>query len=124
MARYPNEIECDLAQYYQVHDWHEYPAAHIATLACGLPRDSRVVKAINGIKYDTEELLMASAVDRLSLLWWSKTKDGQNNINRPKMFINTLLEKEEKTDIIQSFKTGEDFEKARNEIIKRKLLNG
>lgn len=112
MARYPDALECDLAQYYQIHDLHGYSVAHVATLACGLPSDSRVIRLINEQKYPVNTLLLASAVDRLGLLWWSKTEDGQNNINRPKRFIDVLMGIEDNSKDLLTFKSGADFKKA------------
>lgn len=66
-------------------------------------------------------MLLASAVDRLSLLWWAQTKDGQNNTNRPKMFTDILSQKEEENEV-KSFNSGKDFTEYRLDLIKRKLL--
>lgn len=49
------------------------------------------------------------AVDRLSLLWWSKTEDGMKGFNRPDMLIDGLVgEHKEKTDY-HLFESGSDF---------------
>lgn len=63
-----------------------------------------------------ETMLLASIVDRVSLILWSKTKDGEKNRNKPKSLVDVLnkpvREKEERV-----FVTGEDFEKTRAKIL-------
>lgn len=63
-----------------------------------------------------ETMLLASIVDRVSFILWSKTKDGEKNKNKPKSLVDVLnkpmKEKEE-----QVFVTGEEFEKMRAKIL-------
>lgn len=87
---------------------------YIATLVCGLPEESRVVRKLTGRNYTTEQMLLASAVDRLSLLWWAQTKDGHKNRNRPKLIVEMMQKKEPE---IKSFDSAEDFEAERKRII-------
>lgn len=82
-----------------------------------------MVRFLSNTKYSTSTMLMASAVDRLSLLWWSKTKDGHNNQNRPKMFVEMLTGKEQEKELM-SFKSGAEFKKYRQEKLKKRLING
>lgn len=57
--------------------------------------------------------------DKVNLLLWTKTKDAEKGINRPHSLVNAWLgiEKSEKENL--SFKSGEDFERARREIIEK-----
>lgn len=88
-----------------------------ATLAAGLRDDSRSAMSLSGMRVTPRDLLMAAAVDRLSLLVWSKTKDAEKGRKRPKSIVEALT-KEEKKEVI-SFATAEEFEEAR-----RKIING
>lgn len=110
---------CDLAEYYHIYDYEAFPMMYIATLCCGLPEGSRVVKKITKMKVTSEQLLLANIADRLSLIWWSKTKDGAKNRNRPQLIIEQLTQKEEKNEGIK-FDSGEDFEAMRRKIIEDK----
>lgn len=71
---------------------------------------------INGMKYPTEILLLASAVDRLSLLLWLNSKEGADGVNRPKSVLAELLGNEEDKDI-EAFTSSDDFEARRQEIL-------
>lgn len=109
---------CDFAQYYTVYDWHELPVETAAILACGLPAESRTLKAMNRQRVDIDTLLSAVIADQTALLVWQKTKNGRKNRNRPKSFYKMLTggygktEKEEK-----SFRTAEDYERERKRLI-------
>lgn len=109
---------CDLAQYYNIHDYTQYPLDHVATLASGLPPDSRVFRGLNNFKNVDNTILIAGIYERLDLLLWSKTKDGQKNRNRPKSIIDSLSVKSKEKDH-SNFTSAEDFEKRRQEIIQK-----
>ena len=94
------------------------PAELIATLASGLRSDSRCVMSIAKSKVKPETLLIASAVDRLSLILWSKTKDGEKGINRPKSIVEEMSKSNKDPDNA-SFETADEFEKKRLEIIRK-----
>ena len=61
-------------------------------------------------------LLLALMADRLGLLVWSKTKDGQKGRNQPRSLVDSLnnVTKEPETMV---FESSEEFEKMKNEII-------
>ena len=103
---------CDMAQYYHIYDWRSYPLSLILTLTYGLPKESRTMRILSNQKYTTEELLLATGVDALRLIWWSKTEDGQNNQNRPTLFLDILLGREEQEEFIV-FDSVESYEKSR-----------
>lgn len=73
--------------------------------------------ALTNRKVTTDQLLMAAVVDRLSYLVWMNTKDAQHNRNRPKSILDTLTKTPETE--IQTFASGEEFERYRNELLKR-----
>ena len=74
-----------------------------------------------GTKLTTTEYLLAVAVDYLALLWWAKTKDGQKSANRPKSIREMLTgdnEGKDKGNDIVAFDSPEDFNAARERILK------
>lgn len=106
---------CDFAETYNILDWRELPCRTAAILASGLRNDSRIKMKINGMRYSTDTLLLASACDRLSFLVWAKTKDGQKGRNRPKSIFEKMIENIEEKAI--EFNSVEEFEKYRKTII-------
>lgn len=99
-----------MAETYGILDWSKLPAGMLATLATGLGDDSRIKMKIGGRKATRLELLLASAVDKLSTLIWFKTEDGHNGENRPASVLSFLLDETEQDDEEESFETGEEFE--------------
>lgn len=73
---------------------------------------------LSGQKVPLDTLLMAGINDRLSLLLWAKTRDGQKGKNRPESLVDALTgEKQIKTDEIVSFDSGEEFERSRTKLL-------
>ena len=107
---------CDLAQYYHIYDYRELPPLMVAVFSDGLPKDSRIKLKMTGAKITLQEMLLALTVDRLGLLWWSKTVDGQKGRNRPEsifaLLCNEPIEKKE-----QAFNSGEEFEEMKKQLI-------
>lgn len=85
-------------------------------MAIGLRDDSRIKMKKAGIKQSIETLLLAAAVDRLSLLVWSKSKDAQNGFNRPVSIFAKLIGAEKENNV-RAYSSAEEFEKARQQII-------
>lgn len=112
---------CDFAEYYHIFDYRSLEVHLASILAYGLPDFSRIKRKLTGQKHSNDTLLMALIVDDLNLMLWQRTKDGQNNRNRPKSVYQALIGKaEEKDEAIKGFKSADDFEKARAEILARK----
>lgn len=111
-----NALICDFAETYHIYDYKSLPPSRAAIFACGLKNDSRIKMKIAGMKYSLETLMLASMVDRLSLLVWAKTQDGPKGLNRPESIMEKLLQNEKEKDIV-SFDSGEDFRKKREEIL-------
>lgn len=102
---------CDFAETYGIYDFRALPVSTLATLAVGLRDDSRIKMHMHGAKISRLETLLAAAVDRLSMLWWAKTEDGQRNANRPKSMLSILSGDPVKTDSnIEAFETADEFE--------------
>lgn len=107
-------VVCDLAETYGIFDYHSLPSTFIATLAVGLRDDARIKLKMNQTAYPLKTMLLASAVDRLSLLVWAKTKDAGKNINRPKSILEEMMKKPE-SDIV-SFEDPKAFDAAWREL--------
>lgn len=105
---------CDLAETYHIYDYKRLPLQTVAAFSVGLRDDSRIKMKISGAKAPAEIILLASMVDKLSLLVWAKTKDAEKGRNRPKSLLSILYPKETNNT---KYKTGEDFIKARNKLI-------
>lgn len=109
---------CDLAEVYHIYDYRQLPAYQVAVFSYGLREDSRIKLVMSGQRVSFDTLLQASILDRLSLLTWFKTKDGQKGNNRPVSITEklTAIEKESKEMV---FISGEEFEKARAKILNK-----
>jgi len=105
---------CDLAETYHVYDYKALPASLVASLVVGLRDDSRIKMKLSGAKAPAEIILLASIIDRLSVLVWMQTKDAQKGRNRPKSLLDIMYPKETNNTV---YRTGEDFEKARKKLI-------
>lgn len=73
---------------------------------------------ITGVRASDELLLLAHAVDRLSILIWQKTKDGSKGRNKPPMIAEAIIgsESRKKVDVI-AFETADAFWESRQKII-------
>ena len=107
---------CDMAETYGILDYRRLPARTAAALASGLQEDARVKRKISGSKVPMEILLLAAIKDELSTLVWMQTKDGAAGRNRPKSLVK-LLAGEEKTDDVQAFSSGQEFERKRRQLL-------
>lgn len=115
IAHHEDDLICDMAETYNIHDMRALPVRRLAVLACGLSEDSRVKRAMSGTKLTTRDMILCIAVDKLSQLVWMQTKDGAKNRNRPKSLLLELTE--EKSDQVRGFRSIEEFEAARRRII-------
>ena len=113
-----NALICDFAETYHIYDYKSLPLSRVAIFAVGLRDDSRVKMKISGMKYPLETILLASAVDRLTLFVWMNSKDGKNGVNRPKSVLDELMGKEDKKDI-EAFESSDEFERRRKEILEK-----
>lgn len=102
---------CDLAETYGILDWKTVPTATLAVLAVGLRGNSRIKMRLEERAVPVEQLLMAAVLDRLSMLVWFQTEDGEKGINRPKSMAAILLgDTQGVGGDVQSFETTEEFE--------------
>lgn len=108
-------LECDLAETYHILDYKALSPSRVALFSIGLRDNARIKLKLCGNTQSLETLLLASAVDRLSMLLWAKTKDGAKNKNRPTSIVSQLTEKPKEKDFVV-FSSPEEFEKAMAEI--------
>lgn len=111
-----NALICDLAEIYQIFDYRQLPPSQVAIFAIGLREDSRIKMKLGGAKVTPEIVLLSGVIDRLNLILWSKTKDGEKGRNRPKPILSDLYSKESE---VSAFVSGEDFEAERNRLIRQ-----
>ena len=124
LERSEDSLICDLAETYHIYEMRSFRASYIATLAAGLREDSRIMMLFSGNKIRPSLLLQAASLDKLALLWWAETKDGQKNRNRPESVVESLTKENKQTEeppIV--FESAEDFNKTREEMIRR-INNG
>lgn len=108
---------CDLAETYGIFDYKQLPADTVAAFSVGLRGESRIKMKMSDQKLPFDTILLAGLVDRLSILIWQNTKDGQKGSNKPTSLVETLTtEPKEREEV--AFETGEDFERTWNELLK------
>lgn len=71
-----------------------------------------------------ETLLLAGLSDKISVLLWTKTKDGQKGRNRPPMILDAFNQNKTKQRETVVFNSGEDFEERRKELLKQATSGG
>ncbi len=103
---------CDLAETYSIYDYRSLTPIQVATFSVGLREDSRIKLKMSGNKVSLETTLLAMINDRLAILLWSKTKDGEKNQNRPKLVTEMLLDKPQST--LRRIYSAEEYEEALN----------
>ena len=106
-------------QYYGITDFRLLTLEAQATLAQGLPRESRTVRRLSGVPFSTDTLLLAGILDQLRFTAWSRTKGAKTGKNKPKSVLAALMEKQDKKDEIKKFSSGEEFEAYRAELLRR-----
>lgn len=108
---------CDLAETYQIYDYRQLPTTRAAVFAVGLKNESRIKMKLSGQRVPLDTLLLAGISDRLSILTWFQTEDGQKGRNRPAMLVDLLTSKTKESKDVLVFNSGKDFEKARSILI-------
>lgn len=109
-------LVCDMAETYRIFSAREHPLPLIATLAAGLRENSRIRMKMGGQVLGNTESMLALILDKVNLLWWSKTKDAEHKRNRPESIYAALTTvPKEKEEI--AFDTPDDFEMRRRMIL-------
>lgn len=113
-------VICDLAETYQIFEYKSVPATELAVFVLGLPRQSRIKTKLSNQQADLTDILLAGILDRLSILVWFSTKDGQKGQNRPKSISEMLFGQDDiKNKEIYGFEDAESFE-----VYRKKLIGG
>ena len=110
---------CDLAEVYHIFDYKQLPAYRVAVFSLGLSDSSRIKLKLTDRTVDFETMLLAGIFDKVSMLFWSKTKDAEKNKNRPTSVVEMLNGKQENQTKVVSFESGKDFEANRQRILER-----
>ena len=92
-----------------------------AALADGLPAESRSKRRLTGQKYPDNLLMLALILDVVKIIAWRQTEDGIQGKNPPPSMYEALTGTEQKVPErnYMVFESGDDFEAARNEILRR-----
>lgn len=92
-----------------------------AALADGLPAESRSKRRLTGQKYPDNLLMLALILDAVKIIAWRQTEDGIQGKNPPPSMYEALTGTEQKVPErnYMVFESGDDFEAARNEILRR-----
>lgn len=112
-------LVCDLAETYGIFDMRALPVELLAALSSGLRENSRIKQKIAGVQGGIDTLLLAAAVDRLSLLVWAQSEAAQEGTGRPNSILAMLTETEQPQSAVQAFDSAEEYEAA-----KRRILEG
>ena len=108
---------CDLAETYHVYDYKQLPLTTVAVFAYGLKDDSRIKQALSDQVAPVDRILLAGIVDRLSMLLWIQSKDGQKGVNRPVPLTDFFVKKEkEDTRDFMTFESPEDYQNYRKRL--------
>lgn len=110
---------CDFAETYHIYDYRALPLKTAAVLACGLRDDSRIKMKMSDMAIPPDMVLMAAALDRLSMLVWAKTKDGAKGRKRPESVLEKMLNGKKDETGLEGFDTAEEFEAARQRILRK-----
>lgn len=110
---------CDLAEVYHIFDYKQLPAYRVAVFSLGLSDSSRIKLKLTDRTVDFETMLLAGIFDKVSMLFWSKTKDAEKNKNRPTSVVEMLNGRQENQSKVVSFESGKDFEANRQRILDR-----
>lgn len=104
-----DDLICDFAEYYHVLYWRELPLKLAATLAFGLPPDSRSKRRISQVDTPIETLLLAKITDLLATWIWWNSEDGEKGRNRPQSIVAALTEDKAPERKYRVFRSGDDF---------------
>lgn len=109
---------CDLAQYYNIYNYEQLAFNKLAVFVFGLPENSRLMKKLAGLKVDLNTVIITGIFDRLSLLLYSIA--GSKESKKPEALTDSLLgKKKTKERRPNGYVSGKEFEKRRQEILKR-----
>lgn len=108
-------VICDMAETYHIYDMGAFPARTVATLACGLPADSRIKTKMVGLEITPPKvLLMGLLVDELRILRYQLFGDKKEKPT----FITDIMQNAPQEQPM-AFDSGADFDAYYKRIIER-----
>lgn len=109
-------VICDLAETYQIYDYRRLPARFVATLACGLKADSRIMTKMAGVKISPPLLLLgALIVDELRAIRYGLMGDKKHE----PVFVTDIMSEGLPEKELQGFDTVAAYEEARRKILEK-----
>lgn len=111
-----DSLICDLAQYYHVFDYRSMTVESVATLAAGLPEDSRIMRKLYNQNISKSELMLAAIYDDLNFYLYSMTSNAKYGINRPASIVEKWLNITEQKENM-AFDSVNSYEKAKQRIL-------
>lgn len=121
MARYEDELICDMARFYHIYSYREHDPVYIATLFGGLGDDSRVAMKMNNMMCDNMTYILAMIKDELAAINYSLSADEQRE--KPELLTERLIQTADemkKSEMSTGFDSIESF----NEWYAGKVGNG
>lgn len=118
IAEDEDSLICDLCETYGIIDYRKYTLELIATLALGLPDDSRIKTKLAGLPAAKSTITQAAILDRLNTLIWLRTKDAVKGRNRPASIVQQLYDAARPKNV-QGYDSGEEFMRAREALLNR-----
>ena len=115
---------CDLAETYQIYDYKRLPLQLVAVFSCGLRENSRIKMKLSQQTASIDTMLLAGISDKLGILLWAQTKDGQKGKNRPISILEKVLNLPKKRKEEVAFSSGEEFESTRNQLLQNLKAGG
>ena len=109
---------CDLAETYQIYDYKRLPLQTVAVFSCGLRENSRIKMKLSQQTASIDTMLLAGISDKLGILLWAQTKDGQKGKNRPISILEKVLNLPKKRKEEVAFATAEEFVVNKPKLIK------
>lgn len=111
-----DSLICDLAQYYHVFDYRSMAVEFVATLAAGLPEDSRIMRKLYNQNISKSELMLAAIYDDLNFYLYSMASNAKHGINRPASIVEKWLNITEQKENM-AFDSVNSYEKAKQRIL-------
>lgn len=105
MARYEDELICDMARFYHIYSYREHDPVYIATLFGGLGDDSRVVMKMNNMMCDNMTYILAMIKDELAAINYSLSADER--CDKPEFLTERLIQS---ADEMKRVETNSGFE--------------
>ena len=97
---------CDMTETYHVLAYRSLPVRLLATLAAGLPDESRSKRRMSGMKLSREEWLLALLCDAVRTVDWHIC--GGKKKDQPQSILELLTE--DKENDVEAFDDADEFE--------------